>query len=253
MMLTISKGLLDKPAIPIAEKKTNEGEEREYVYVEANHSDPNPVVELDGEFDFLPYIEPNQRQAVFISGVSGSGKSTSAVNYIKKLRSYKNKYKKYPVYLWTGNDAPDQAFDNLKNMFRINIQDTESLGELSYSEFQDCIVVFDDWEALEPEMLNYFRGIMKKLLEYSRKQNVIIIIITHMTQQGHLTKPIIFECDTYILYHKNNFNACKKFLKNYMDLENDTLDKIKKMQGRCIYVRKSFPTCVISDNKIILV
>jgi len=256
-MIVVSKERLDKPNLPIAtiEKENNTQKEDPvgFVYVMENRDDnPQAVKEIDGKFEMLPYIEPNQRQAVYISGVSGSGKSTSAVTYIKKLRKSAPKYKNYPTYLWTANSIEDTVFKDLKNTYRINIEDYTNLADLSYTEFENCIVVFDDWEALERPMLVYFRDMMKKLLEYSRKQNVVIIVITHMTQQGLLTKPIIFECDTFILYHRNNFNACRKFLQNYMDLDNDVMDKVKKMHGRCIYVRKSFPTCIISENKILL-
>ena len=83
-----------------------------------------------------PYVLDEQRAALYISGVSGSGKSSFAAHAIKELRNQK-RYKKYPIWfisMKNANDpnAADPAFMGIKDFNPIDIYKDDFL-ELEFS------------------------------------------------------------------------------------------------------------------------
>lgn len=226
-----------------------------YVDQDYDQDEKDIVRELTttGTFYMLPYIEKNQTQRLFVSGMSGSGKSMFIRSYIDTLRSMKG-YKRNKVWMFTKNANEDPAFKDLDNMEIVDTSDTEELFKVKYTQFEKCIVVFDDWESgWDESVTNFFRQLMHQLLEFSRKQHVQIVVATHVTQQGPKTQKLIFECDTYILFHKNNFNSVQKFLVSYMDYRQRDVRFVKYLPGRHIVVRKSSPTHLLCDKKILMV
>ncbi len=257
MSLTRKKPTEDALAIGIEVPKNWEiGDDvKQYIYVDENDElEGEPVVRLEvtegNKFVSIPFIPKDQRSAFFISGVSGSGKSTSGAMTVKLVRSIKE-FKKYKTYLITLKKEKDPAFAKLKNFWPLDLTDRDTLAELEDTEFENCIVIFDDWERADRDLLVWIFDLQRKLLELSRNRRVIPIVMTHVTQQGYLTKGIIFECDTYIMYHRNNFNACKRFLLAYLDVTKEMIEEIKTMKGRFITVRKSFPTHLLSEKLIL--
>lgn len=247
-------------------KKYKPSDPLKLIYVDDNYHKPilNSSLELPDDdlnereepkhvFEPLPYILPEQRQAIFIWGCSGSGKSVSARKYIEHVRRLKRPYDEPKVYIFSGNDNHDKAFDGMKNLFFVDITKIYLLAQLSYREFQDCIVLFDDWESANPDAAFIMQNLMRQLLEFSRKQNVTIISITHQAMQGPRTKHIIKESDTFIIYHRNDWNSCQRFLTNYLNMSPKFCEEnIRRMPGRSLVIRKAHPSLIVSDKSIMM-
>lgn len=277
----------EKDALPVARviKTTPHVEMKKYkrpdtvqnIYVDLNPTIPydqkcreiSIPIEDPHEFEFLPYAKDDQRQALFIWGMAGSGKSVTARKYLENLRyfiqnseekqkAYKKKtgkkFKKNDpaIYIITGNPAKDKAFDKLKNAHFLNTkpENAQKWANVTEAAFKDCIILFDDWEAMPGEYPYLFRVLLERLLQHTRKQHVYIVIITHQGMAGHRTKGIIQECDTYCLYHTNDWFTCANFLKRKLLLPEEELEEIHKLPPRHIVVRKSAPACYINEKKI---
>ena len=120
---------------------------------------------------------------------------------------------------------------------------------------RDCICIFDDFENLVAGRLVWTLGMIKTLLEISRKKNVHIIIITHQTQNYKLTKNIIYECTTYVLFPWSNLNASGKFLESYGNVNKreiqGILDKTKNIYD-FLLIYKAAPRYFMSRHNITL-
>jgi ABC-type oligopeptide transport system ATPase subunit len=247
---------------------------------------PNEVIKP------IPYLdlEHNQRSASFISGISGSGKSTLAAHLIKELRKihgytpqietqyveiavphqvisvlkYGKRYrevqvevmkpKKIIVFTSSTLSEPDPAFEKLDNMSLIPF-DNPTFLDITLEHLANKIIVFDDWESIKSkELSRHVEHLIRDLLERSRKLKTDIIIINHMTQNYTRTKPIIFECDTYYLNPSMNRNSTKKFLKEYMDLDEKSLKKIIEYEPSNAFTwlvaRKSAPQYLLYDDMV---
>ena len=198
----------------------------------------------------LPYLQnDDMRFAAFISAPSGAGKSYEAARLIKELLKMK-KYKKNMPVLVTLSQDEDPAYEGIE-YFKMPLNDL--LDEtIDISFFRDTIMVFDDWESGEKETVKFIHSLIKRVLERGRKQNIAVIVICHQTQNYGLTRDIIFECDTYVLYPIGGINSVLRFAKSYMDLD---AKEIKRLQAdvqdlRSFHFHKSIPRYLATENMI---
>ena len=241
----------------IVNKKTGKTVKPVYYREDSPPSEVTMSIKLDNpdlEFESIPIIIKNQRNCVYISGASGSGKSYYAASYIKKLQKIKE-YKKQPVFFISFNVSDDPAYEGIKNFVKLDITNPDKWGDLydlDYSEFKDCIVVFDDWESSPKLIMEKLSHLQRQLLQLSRKANVTMINILHETQNFLESKYVITESTSYILFPKMNMNRSLKFLKSCMFFDQDQLDKFKKLEGRAVYINKIFPQFVLSKKELYL-
>lgn len=268
--LTYNKKMKD--ATPIAKIKSKNELNNNVVLVSFEIDKPDRVysAKLEGSSNFIPipYKENNQRSAIYISGCSGSGKSTFAKNMILELWDIMPKQtilkddrkvkKNCPVFYFSAKDN-DKSLDDIRTdedvFFKVDIESDEFLG-LSWNDIEnDCICLFDDWNIIKKKKFHYLHiiNLVKELLELSRSKNIQIIIINHQTMDYHKTRDIIFECDSYVIFPESNPNACQKFLKNYGSLSNSEIDHIMKQDNgkfSFCYFHKSLPRYIISNKEI---
>lgn len=266
---------------PIIEEVDKDGKHVRFIWHNGDHEGtliPEYVPEGDNILKPLPYIEENQRQAVYISGPSGAGKSTQAADMVEKLEKRYPEFKDCPIYFFTTNSTSDPAFKRFERskkdqelarqmemyplihvekppkpqrFFPMFMKDPDVQAELvkqDPAEFNTCAVIFDDWQSQPEEWKRWTMSFVNELLTHSRKNKVFIVMITHVTRQGFTTQTIIFECDTYVLFPKSNYSSVESFAKEYANLKPKQLEDFKNHKGRCIYIRKSFPTYICSDK-----
>ena len=101
-------------------------------------------IKLTGESKFqqVPCVD-TERQILYITGASGSGKSTYTANFIKK---YKKLKKGSEVYCFSAL-ADDVSLDII-NPKRNTIDETLITEPIPVSDFADSLVVFDDIDVI---------------------------------------------------------------------------------------------------------
>lgn len=214
--------------------------------------------EFDSETDFkiFPYIDlkHKQRSGIFISGISGSGKSTIAKQlidgYIKLLG------KETRIILFTQTEELDPVFEPLsenKLFVHVCIKNDQMYTLITPELLQNSIVTFDDYENIDKNLQLFTLTLIKDILERGRKLNIQCILINHQTQNYNKTRSLIFECDTYILFPNSNKNSVKKFLLSYADIDKKEVDELIEMamnQFDFLLFRKSVPRYILTKNKI---
>ena len=212
-------------------------------------------LEFDKPITPVPYInqDANQRSASFISGISGSGKSTMAAKLIKKIRRVRQDRHRQIVVFLSGN-IEDPVWDQFDDIEIIDMND-ERFQEIEIEDLAEYIICFDDWENIaNKELKKYVTHFAKDCLERTRKLECDIIMINHMTQNFNVTKSLIFECDSFYLNIAANRNASIKFLKSYSHLTKKQLAELDSYEfsnefGFVVF-RKSYPSYIIVENSI---
>ena len=204
----------------------------------------------------VPYIDTkhNQRSMVFISGPSGSGKSTMARDLALNLRKRLNDAKR-KIILFTKNSEPDPAFLNISNFIQIGMSTDPFFLEINSENLANTTCIFDDWETLHRTLLSHVTLLIKDLSERSRKLNVSLFVINHQTMNYSVTRGIIFESDSFVLFPGANQNSFRKFAKSYLDIgDTEISDMIKccKQPHSFILIHKSVPRYYQTKNKIIM-
>ena len=237
----------DKTDLPIAKL----GDKLVYYNDVHNPTGEGEILTSDTEerFQPLPRILTNQRNAVFISAPSGSGKSWFTANYVKELRKLKGRGKK-KVYLFSASQDEDPAYKDIPKFLKIDLYNPR-LGEIDVNIFKDSIVVYDDWDSHpNSQVVTFLFKFLKALLERGRKLNIDVVSIVHDTLQGAKTKPIIFESTNYVLFPRASYSTTSKFLKAYMGFSSDEVKALRKLDTRTVYISKQAPQYIISDKEI---
>ena len=209
------------------------------------------------KFQPLPIIKSNELNAVnfFVSGLSGSGKSyfvSQLVNNIKSL----DRFKDADVFLITGQTKPDPAYENnIEKYMKVNM-DADDFYTLTYSDFENSIVIFDDVNSLgNRAQEGFIFNLQKSLSENARKNNVALININHSSRDFLRTKYIVHEANYFTLFPAHNWNDSRKFLKSYLDYDENELREIKKLSRhtRSMTFHKQTPQYIVCDHVLKLV
>lgn len=203
-----------------------------------------------GQFVYQPKNEEGERDTVYVAGSSGSGKSYWIKNYTVE---YHKKFKSNKIYLFSESDE-DPLFDKVTYIKRVKIDDGLLEDPIEYTEFENCLVIFDDVDALTGNIKKYIYGLLNKLLKNSRKFGVSVVVSNHNLTDGHQTKSILNECQTIVFFMHNNFNRGMQYLlNNYIGLDKKAIDKLKndsKFETRATVYIKSYPQIIMTERMI---
>jgi len=205
--------------------------------------------EIKNEHEHFQQI-PNkntERNILYITGSSGSGKSYYTSQYIKE---YKKIYPKRDIYLFSsvGDDA---QLDKLK-VKRVKLNN-ELLNEtLTAQDFKDCLVIFDDTDAITNKPLKIkVNQILDSILQTGRHYNVSCILTFHTATGGRDTKMILNEAHSITIFpHNIGGRSSKYLLDGYLGLDKHEIKDIKVNPSRWVSILKTYPKIVLSDKNV---
>lgn len=188
-----------------------------------------------------------ERNILYVTGSSGSGKSYYTAQYIKE---YKKIYPKRDIYLFSsvGDDA---QIDKLK-VKRIKLNNDLLNETLTAQDFKDCLVIFDDTDAITNKPLkNKVNQILDSILQTGRHYNVSCILTFHTATGGRDTKMILNEAHSITIFpHNIGGRSSKYLLDGYLGLDKHEINSIKKNPSRFVTILKTYPKIVLSEKNV---
>lgn len=213
---------------------------------EDGFSRPFSQLTIDGKFQQIPNPE-TEREILYITGASGSGKSTYTANYI---RCYKRMFSKNKIYCFSAL-KDDESLDVVKPK-RITIDDRLISDPLQCEDFKNSLVVFDDIDVIsDKKQREAVYNILNQMLETGRHFKVTVIITNHLATAGNDTRRVLNECHsvTYFPFSGSNVGT-KRLLENYLGLDKDTIKKIKMKKSRWATVFKNYPQVIMTEKDV---
>lgn len=198
----------------------------------------------EGMFEVLPNPAKDKREVLYICGQSGSGKSYFAKTYAD---FYKKIFPSRSVYL-ISELAEDKTLDALKFLKRISL---DSLIEdpPDLSEFHDCLVIFDDIDALKGAANKSIWTLIDKLAIMGRHSCTSIMVLSHYTTNYAKTRLILLESTHVVVYPTTTaFPALKHLLENHAGVNVDDLKRHRNFGSRWICYFKGFPTFCVAQK-----
>jgi len=192
----------------------------------------------------------SERQIIYVSGSSGSGKSYWTRRYVE---AYQKAYPKRDVYLFS-SISEDSSIDKIKNLQRIRITPSLLDDELSAEDFKDSIVILDDTDTItDKKIRKKILDIQASILQTGRHFNVSCIITSHIACNGAETRLVLNESHIIVAFPQGmTGRALKYLLEAYLGLDKDQLKQIKRLSGRAVCFIKAFPKVVVSDKEVFL-
>ncbi|MBS1735807.1 MAG: hypothetical protein JSS98_04290 [Bacteroidetes bacterium] len=203
------------------------------------------IPKSEGDVKPVP-LQESSRMAVF--GPAGVGKSTFISNWLK---TYKEKYPKNHIYIFSPK-LDDPAFKKIKDLDYVKLDDTVLSNVLNVSEFIDSCCVFDDIESITNKALNEaIRRFRDQCYEIGRAPtNITTIAVHHVILANQATKIILNESEEVVLFPKSNFSAVSNLCRRYYGFDKDQLNYLKSVPSRWVVIKRSYPTCIISENAV---
>lgn len=235
----------------IKNKKTNKSR---IIYNEFDDSNiKNYMLDIKLSNDEVIEQIPNknsERDVLYITGASGSGKSYYCKNY---LLQYNKSYPTRPIYIFSSL-IEDETLDNakIKNFRRINLNEEFLQTDLQLSDFKDCCVFFDDCDNLSNKRLKTkIFNILNTLLQTARHTNTTVIVTSHLPTNGFETKIILAEAKTITIFPSRlGSRALKYLLNDYLGLDRNDIKLIKKLKTRWYTIFRTNPLIGMSEQGI---
>jgi hypothetical protein len=200
----------------------------------------------DGKFQQLPDPE-TERQILYITGASGSGKSTYTANYIKQ---YQRMFPKNPVYCFSALQE-DESLDVVKPK-RIIIDESIWKEPLMVDEFANSLVVLDDIDVIgDKKQREAVYTIMNQILEVGRHHKITCIITNHLPTAGKDTRRVLNECHSVTYFpHSGTARGIKYLLTEYLGIDKHQMKKIKDLKSRWATIFKNYPNVCMTEKDI---
>jgi hypothetical protein len=204
----------------------------------------------DQYFQLIPNPE-TERQILYVTGSSGSGKSYFTKKY---CREFARVFPKRPIIMISSIDK-DESVDDIKNLKRMKIKTPEFLEEeFSIEDFKDSLVIFDDCDCIPDKKLRTkVNAIFGMISETGRHTNTYCIYTSHLATAGNDTKRILNESHSITFFPKSLGGRTLKYLcEGYLGLDKKEIEHLKKIPSRSITVMKTYPKVVVGDKDIFL-
>jgi hypothetical protein len=188
-----------------------------------------------------------EREVLYITGQSGSGKSYYTYEYVT---AYQKMYPKNEVYLVSAvSDV--STIDKIKKLRKIDLSKPEFLElDVPLEELKDSMVIFDDVDSISNKHVKKkVWGLMSDILTKGRHYNVSAVITFHVATSGAETKLILNESQSITFFPSASGGRTLKYLlDSYLGLDKKQIDKIKRLDSRWCTVVKSYPKVVLYEG-----
>jgi hypothetical protein len=214
----------------------------------------NPLnkIVLTKSFETIQQIPNKQqeRQILYITGASGSGKSYYTQLYCSE---YKKMYPKNEIYLFSSINE-DSSIDKIKGLQRFILDDNFIRENIEAEDFKDSMVIFDDTDVISNKVLKLkINSLLNALLETGRHYNTSVIYTSHIATAGIDTKRILNEAHSITIFPSSlGGRSLKYLLDNYLGFDKEQIKKVKKLDSRWTTICKTYPMVVLSEKEAYL-
>ena len=215
-----------------------------YVSTDANDGEAEILLKKNEHTQLIP--SNKERDILYITGSSGSGKSYFALQYLKE---YRLKHPKNDIYL-ISSLKEDETLDKLKDLKRI-VLDQDFLDEdFEIEDFKNSMIIFDDSDCLQnKQMREKISGLLTIILETGRHSRTSCIYTSHIPCKNMETKRILNEAHSITFFCAGlGAVALKYLMESHLGLDKIQRKKILRNRSRATTFVRSFPSLILYDK-----
>lgn len=207
-------------------------------------------IKLEQHQSFQQIPDNKERNILYVTGASGSGKSYYSTDFLKQ---YIKKHPRNDVFLFS-SVGEDKVLDAVKKLKRFKIYDADFVNEeFSVEDFKDTLLIFDDVDCIsDKRVLKKVYEILDKALVTGRHSGTSVVYTTHTACNGSKTKLILTESHS-ITFFMNGMNgkSSRYLLDGYLGLDKKQIKELKSIKTRWTTVIKSFPQLILTQRQLI--
>lgn len=185
-----------------------------------------------------------------IAGATLSGKSYYAG---KIAKDYKKRNPDNKVVLFSAIDN-DKHLDDIDGLYRIRCDESILDDPIDPKELHDSLCIFDDinnfGNKFLSEDLNYLRD---QLMKGGRHYNTDVISTNQLLLDGVKSKQSLLNSFQVVGFPKTGGRyQLKEFLKRYMSLDKELIDKIINLPSRWVCINRVHPNYVMHEKGVFM-
>lgn len=234
-------------------------EDGKYLFIVPDESGTQEI-KLTGRSQFqpIPVKEKDQIERLYISGASGSGKSTYLAKYIReflKMKGNKNK----TIYLFSSVDYDPQLDDHFEdNLVRVldEIDEDELIGNpLTIDDFDSgSVLIFDDtFKITSPKVRVMIFCLLESMLEIARHKDLTIIVTSHILSNYRQTRTIQNEATSVTVFpqYSGGLYGIKEYLKRKIGMSSLEMKRFLSLSknSRWVSIYRRNPMFVLSSKE----
>jgi len=206
-------------------------------------------VELTDGTMHLTFDPKVERQVHYITGQSGSGKSTITGELVK---NYHKIFPKNDIFLFS-NKPSDPALDCFKYITRVPFVEELIEDPIDLAMIKNSLVIFDDVEGttdkkIEKELVR----ISELILNQGRASRVSFIYISHLANDYKRTRTILNEMNSITVFPQFcSAYSLKYLLEKYLGFGKEDIKKLTNLPSRSVTILKA-PTTVVHEKGVYL-
>ena len=201
------------------------------------------------------FFKTNQTQRVYISGGTGTGKTTFLAQYIV---NFNKKYPKAKI-LFFSSKTKDDIIDKLKFIERVKVDEDIvenhfTLEEMTSGSKKPLLCCFDDIEDFQTKKINKeIERLLNEVLRNGRSFGIYCIYTHHQPNDYKATRNLIFEASHCVIYPKRCAkNTYDYFLEKKLNINKKNRDLINNLKSNFVCIKKDIPQAVIADKYLLL-
>jgi len=206
---------------------------------------PKMKLPKDSKFVHMPNTS-QERDILYITGASGSGKSYYSAQYIK---NYKKTHPNNMIYLLSPVSDDEKLNELCK---KIKIDETLISDPIVPSDVKDSLVIFDDIDVISQKPLREaIYAFLNQILELGRHTKTSCIITNHLPTNGKDTRRMLNECHSITYFPASGSKRqLNNLLENYIGMDNKDIKKAQKLGSRWITIFKNYPQFVMAEKDL---
>lgn len=233
-------------------KNTDENIGDKIVYLNSN-----PKIKSDTDFSKLElkdneYFQqyPNEKMRIgYITGSSGSGKSTYILKFAKEYYKY---HKKNNIFLFSSLKE-DETLDEFKKITRVPLDDRLLDEPLSIEDFHECLALFDDIDNIHnDDIKNEIYKVVHSIAETGRHTKTMCIMSNHLPTNRQRTAQILNECSYVVYFPRFAKEKINYLLQTYIGVDKKFHSKMKKKSSRWCCIFNVSPMVIMLENEIFI-
>jgi hypothetical protein len=177
----------------------------------------------------IPRNIPSQNERIYVSGSSGSRKSTWVGIY---ATYYLAENPGGRVYL-VSRKTYDKAFDGIvPGLIRIPlnrqfIKDMQQKDGDPLDKYENSLIIFDDFESIsDPALKKAIFHFKDSCFQLGRSHDISVCSIQHKALGGNKSMVDICEANIFVFFPRNNLRESKAMISRYCGFEKDQMERI---------------------------
>lgn len=230
------------------------------IYVSNNEAKKNMEVLTAGpdeEFQMIP-CKQKEREILYVTGKSGSGKTTWTSQYAEQ---YHNTYPKNHIILFS-TEADDKNYNKkyIKKIDLVKYAEVEQEEDINLEDLKNSLIIIDDCDAEflanNKTLAGKMDNLQTQIMGRGRHYGISLILLRHQAAANNKTRTILMETNVLVFFpHHMTHRVLTYLLGSHIGISKSEQKKLLELaqETRSVAYIQNYPSVIFSSKKCYII